>query len=588
MKLAIDLFPDQQRAITHGFITLVNSTVHPIIEMLVDADGVTQYSLKSAGENIPFTAPLIFHRGKLDIFKPLADTSDFRLYRLRKPLAPGDSLVIELNSSVFYEGFSNDLYSPDILRNGTFYNGGLPGLGYDEGDELRSPYERKKNHLPPKITREIKQDDPEGINTLRAGKLSMLFKFDLTVSTAGDQTAIAPGELRKKWKANGRNYFHYVQDDPGMYPPFGIMSARYKVVHDSVQIHAGKNVAINIYYHPQHDINVNRFRKAYRDGLRYYSNAYGDYPFKTISLAETTPYGPRSFSSTSLDTYNEKLGWNAAFQNPDQLDYCYFLTTQQLAQQWWRFQVAPNKTIGSYVIPEGLARYDSFVMAEKLIGKDNMRGFMLGQLWNYSFRHNRSENPEHPVLSANEGYIWADKAGVVLYGLRDLIGEKNINAALLEFKNEYAFRKAPPYAGNNDLYRYLKIHTPDSLQYYLQDTWEKITFYDNRIISAEALPLGKNNYKVIVKVHAEKSYLVGKDNYVTAPMNDYIDIGIFAADSKNNQGRTQVNPLYLEKHKLTAGLHSFTFVVKGKPVRVGVDPYNKLIDQMPNNNMKGL
>ncbi len=590
MKLAVDLFPDQQRAITHGLITLVNLTPHPIVEMLADADGVTQYSLKSAGEDIPFITPLIFHRGKLNLFKPMADTSDFRLYRLRKPLAPGDSLVIELNSSVFYQGFSNDLYSPDILRNGTCYKGGLPTLGYDEGDELRSPYERKKYHLPPQITKEIKQDDPDGINALRAGKPAMLFKFDLTVSTAGDQTAIAPGELRKQWKANGRNYFHYVQDDPGMYPPFGIISARYRVVHDLVQIHDGKNVAVNIYYHPQHDANINRFRKAYSDGLNYYSSVYGDYPFKSISLAETTPYGPWSLSATSLDAYNEKLGWNASFQNPDQLDYCYFLTTQQLAQQWWRFQVAPNNTIGSYVIPEGLARYDSFVMAEKLIGKDNMRGFMLGQLWNYSFRHNRSENPEHPVLSANEGYIWADKAGVVLYGLRDLIGEKNINAALLEFKNDYAFKSKPPYAGNNDLLRYLQKHTPDSLQYYLTDTWEKITFYDNKVTEAKAIPTSNpNEYKVTLTVNIAKAWIEGKGNDVSVKnMTDYIDIGIFAADSKSKEGRTQVNPLYLEKHKLTAGLHSFTFIVKGKPVRVGIDPYNKLIDRMPNDNIKGL
>lgn len=587
LKLTVDLFPDQQRAVTHGWITLINQSAQPITEMLLDADGV-QYSLTSSGKSIPFTTRLLYHRGKLNVFRPETDTAEFRLYQLRKPLDPGDSLSVELNSVVSYRGFSNDLYSGNILRNGTFYTGGLPGLGYDEDDELGSPYERRKNHLPPKINQEIKQDDIEGINTLRAGKPSMLFKFDLTVSTAADQIAVAPGELRKQWTANGRSYFHYVQDNPGMYPPLGIISARYQVLHDRVQLQDGKTIAINIYHDPKHTANVNRFKKAYSEGLKYYSSVYGDYPFKVISLAETTPYGPRSFSSTSLDAYNEKLGWNAAFQNTDQLNYCYFMTTQQLAQQWWRFQVAPNNTIGSLVIPEGLARYDSFVMMEKLIGKDNMRELLLGQLWNYSFRHNRSENPEHPVLSANEGYIWADKAGVVLYGLRDLIGEKNISAALREFKNDYAFKQNPPYAGTNDLYRYLKIHTPDSLQYYLKDTWEKITFYDNRIISAKALPLGNGNYQVTIKLDAEKSYQVGKGNYVPAAMNDYIDLAVFAANSKDKTGRMLVNPLYLKKHKFKSGDQTIVLVVKGKPISVGIDPYAKLIDQKPNDNMKNM
>jgi ABC-2 type transport system permease protein len=586
MKLKVDLFPYQQRAVTHGFITLVNESTQPIAEMLVDADGITQYNLKTTGENIPFTAPLIFPRGKLNIFRSRADTSDFRLYRLIKPLAPGDSLIIELNSSVFYQGFSNDLYSADILDNGTFYKGGLPSLGYDEDDELSSPYERKKYHLPPKINEEIKQDDPEGINMLRASKPSMLFKFDLIVSTAADQIAVAPGELRKQWKSNGRSYFHYVQNNPGMYPPFAISSARYNISHDSVKIQNGKNVAINIYYDPKHIANISRFKKAYRDGLRYYSVAYGDYPFKTISLNETN--GPKSFSAASFDAYNERFGWNAAFQNPDQQDYCYLVTGQLLAQQWWRFQVAPNNTVGSSVISEGLAQYDSYVMMEKIIGKNNMRGILESQSWDYLYRHSHSENAEHPILSANEWYTVQNKAGIVLYGLRDLIGEKNINAALSEFRNEYGFKEKPPYAGSSDLYRYLKMNTPDSLQYYLNDTWEKITFYNNRIISSSVLPLGKDNYKVTVKLHTEKTYLNGKGNYVTAPMSDYIDLAIFADPYKDNAGRTQVKPLYINKHKFNSGEHTIVLFVKGKPASVGIDPYAKLIDQNPNDNLKNI
>ena len=589
MKLAVDLFPAEQRAVTHGFITLINQTAEPIVEILADADGVTQYSLKLAGENIPFTNPLIFHRGKLSIFRSMADTADFRLYRFRKAIAPGDSLIVEINSSVFYRGFSNDLFSTDILRNGTFYKGGLPSLGYNENDELGSPYERKKNHLPLKLTEEIKQDNFEGINTLISGKLSMLFKLDLTVSTDADQVVVAPGELRKEWKANGRSYFHYVQDNPGMYAPFSIISAKYKAVHNNVKVGNGKNVAVNIYYHPEHGANINRFKKALSDGLHYYSNTYGDnYPFKSISMVETTPYTPKTFSATSFNSSNEKIGWNAAFRSSNHLNYCYYLATQQLAKQWWRFQVSPNNTVGSIVITEGLSRYDSYVMIEKQIGKNNMRGLLEDQLSDYIYRHSETENPEHPVLSANKWYTWGNKAGVVLYGLRDLIGEKNINAALLKFKNEYAFKKAPPYAGSNDLYRYLKIHTPDSLQYYLKDTWEKITFYDNHIVSAKALSLGKNNYKVIVKVHTKKTYLVGKGNYVNSPMNDYIDLAVFAVPSKDKTGRTLVNPLYIKKQKLSSGEHTIVLFVKGKPASVGIDPYSKLIDRTPNDNIKNL
>jgi ABC-2 type transport system permease protein len=469
-----------------------------------------------------------------------------------------------------------------------FTRAGLPGLGYDADEELSSPYERRQNHLPPKKDEEVAQNDPEGVNRLKAGKPAMLFKFNLTVSTIDGQTAIAPGELKRQWKENGRNYFQYVQSQPGMYPPYGIMSAHYAKLHDIVKLDSGKSVNVNIYYHPQHNNNVTRFKEAFKDGLSYYSSVYGNYPFKDMSLVETSIYGPRSSSATSLDTYSEKLGWNADYKNADQLDYCYYMATQQLAQQWWRFQVAPNNTVGSMVIPEGLAKYESYVMAEKRYGKNNLRGLLIDQMWGYLFLHGRGEDAEHPIIRANEWYEWENKAGTVLYGLRDLIGETNMNAALRGFKNEYAFKKQPPYAGAADLYRYLKKYTPDSLQYYLTDTWEKITFYNNRVADAKATPMGNNKYKVTIKVNTGKVYIQGKGNDVAAPMNDYIDIAVFAAKTKDKSGRTQNNPLYFKKHKLNAGEHIISLIVEGKPVSVGIDPYGKLVDRSPNDNLKDL
>ena len=71
-------------------------------------------------------------------------------------------------------------------------------------------------------------------------------------------------------------------------------------------------------------------------------------------------------------------------------------------------------------------------------------------------------------------------------------------------------------------------------------------------------------------------------------MNDYIDIGVFAADTKDRNEFNQTNPLYLRKHKLTAGEHTITLIIKGKPERVGIDPYNKLIDRVPRDNVKTL
>ncbi|HWY33154.1 MAG TPA: hypothetical protein VNX68_00825, partial [Nitrosopumilaceae archaeon] len=193
-------------------------------------------------------------------------------------------------------------------------------------------------------------------------------------------------------------------------------------------------------------------------------------------------------------------------------------------------------------------------------------------------------------IKANEWFEWGGKAGLVLYGLRDLIGEDSLNAALREFRSAYAYRTDPPFAGANNLYEYLQKRVPDSLQYYLSDTWQKITLYDNKVVEAKVTPTGnKEEYRVTIKVDVGKVWIDDKGNDVVAKtMNDYMDIGVFAADTKSKEGRSQVNPLYLRKHKLTAGQHILNIIVKGKPVRVGIDPYAKLIDRQPNDNLKDL
>jgi ABC-2 type transport system permease protein len=586
IKLYADLFPDKQQEFVRALVTIVNKTDQPISKMLTDGDELTDYSIKTEGKLVPFTYPLLYDRGLFNWFRPKQDTAEFHLYQFQKPLAPGDSAVLEVNSSIVYKGFQNGLYAKNLLHNGTFFNGGLPGLGYDDDDEQSSNYVRKKNGLAEKKEEEIAQDDPKGIATLKAGNLADLLSLDVTVSTSGDQIAIAPGELTGQWKQNGRNYFHYVQDKPGMYVPVGILSARFAVLRDSIQL--DHQVNISIFYHPDHNANLQRFVAAYKDGLRYYAAAYGPYPFKDIRLAETSPYGPHDASMATMDSYAEYNAWNAHFNDPNQFDFCYFNTTKELAQQWWRFQVAPNSTVGSLVIPEGLSTYSALVMAEKKYGKNNIKSILQDQLWYYLFIRRRLEGKEHPLIKADQWHEWGGKASVALYGLRDLIGEDSMNVALREFKNAYAFKSKPPYAGSNDLYRYLQKHVPDSLQYYLADTWQKITLYDNKMTDVKAVSTGnKNEYKVTLKVDVNKAWIDGKGNDIPAKsMNDYIDIGVFAANSNNKEGRSVVNPLYLKKYKLTYGQHTISVVVKEKPVNAGIDPYAKLIDRQPNDNMK--
>ena len=71
----------------------------------------------------------------------------------------------------------------------------------------------------------------------------------------------------------------------------------------------------------------------------------------------------------------------------------------------------------------------------------------------------------------------------------------------------------------------------------------------------------------------------GNGNESALPINDFIDIGVFTGSKDDPK------PLSLHKEHLTAEHQTFTIVVDQPPTRAGIDPYNKLIDRVADDNM---
>ena len=63
------------------------------------------------------------------------------------------------------------------------------------------------------------------------------------------------------------------------------------------------------------------------------------------------------------------------------------------------------------------------------------------------------------------------------------------------------------------------------------------------------------------------------------PLDDYIEVGVFKGKKDEEQ------PLYLKKEKLTQEQNTFEITVNEMPTRAGIDPYNKLVDRIVDDNM---
>jgi hypothetical protein len=63
---------------------------------------------------------------------------------------------------------------------------------------------------------------------------------------------------------------------------------------------------------------------------------------------------------------------------------------------------------------------------------------------------------------------------------------------------------------------------------------------------------------------------------------------VFPPDTADGDGPDLPTPLLLEKRRIVSGESVLTFHVTDPPGRVGIDPYNKMIDRNPEDNLKRL
>jgi aminopeptidase N len=216
---------------------------------------------------------------------------------------------------------------------------------------------------------------------------------------------------------------------------------------------------------------------------------------------------------------------------------------------------------------------------EQKYGEENIRKFLRYELDRY-LRGRAGETRHEPPLALvqREPYVWYQKGALVLYALSDYIGEDKLNAALRGFleNNRYAQGPFPDTRGFVDAVRFA---TPPDLQYMVSDMFESIVLYENKAVSAVAAREGDKKYKVTLVVDTAKKKSDGSGNETAMPLNDVIDVGVFSGTKEH------LKRLYLAKHRFSIDHSTVEVEVNEKPTFAGIDPYNKLIDRNPEDNL---
>ncbi|HET7435510.1 MAG TPA: M1 family aminopeptidase [Thermoanaerobaculia bacterium] len=556
----VDIYPERRAVDIRGHYTLLNKTQQPIAELHI----VANPELTTSEVTIPGA-------------KLASEDKDagYRIYKLAQPLAPGATLPISFHTGFAAKGFLNGSTNTDVVQNGTFINNEtyFPHIGYSRGNELQDPAKRRKYGLKP-IQRQAPQSDMQARMSTYFITDADWMNLDTTVSTTADQIAIAPGYLQKEWTANGRRYFQYKTTSP-ILGFWSYLSAHYAVKRDS-----WKGVPIEIYYDAKHPYNVDRMIYGVKRSLDYYTKNFSPYQHAQVRILEFPGYNSFAQSFPNTIPYSESIGFIADLRDQKSIDYVFYVTAHEVAHQWWAHQVIGGNVQGATMLSETMAQYSALMVMEKEYGRDKMRKFLRYELDRYLSSRGGELVAEMPLAQVeNQGYIHYRKGSLVMYALRDYIGEDRVNAALRKFVSEHAFTQ-PPYPTAAELIAEFRAVTPPQYQSVVTDLFERITLFDLQAKDASVTKRADGKYVVKMTVTAAKLRGDAKGEEKPVPVDDWIDIGVLANKDEK--------VLALEKRHITKPEETFEMVVNEAPTSAGIDPLNKLIDRNPKDNTKNL
>jgi aminopeptidase N len=567
VKVDLDLYPHEQRLVSRGSVTLENRTGAPLERMLLGAnEDLKLVRVDVPGAHVETDYPKF----------------NYRLFRFDKPLAPGASVVMSFVAELGQKGFRNSGNQTRIVDNGTFVNNAefAPMIGIDRSGLLQDRAKRKLYGLPPEL-RIPKLEDQWARAHNYVGNAPWVMS-DITVTTDADQTPIAPGYKVKDVTHGGRRTVEFKTDAP-ILAFFSVQSARY------VEKHANyKGIDIGVYYDRQHPYNVDRMIKTAERGLDYYQANFSPYQFHQFRFIEFPDYAQFAQSFANTVPWSEGLGFVADLRHAEgaqDVDYVTFVGAHELGHQWWAHQEISAEMQGGTMLVETLAQYSALMVMEKTYGPDQIRKFLKYELDNYLRSRGSEAVEENPLMRVeNQPYIHYRKGAVVMYLLKDQIGEDAVNRALRKLLAQTAF-KGPPYASSKDLVDLFRAEAPADKQQLITDLFEKITIYDLQAIKMTVTKRPDGKYAVRLVVDAKKNYADGKGKETAAPIGgETFDVGLFT-EKPGEKAFTSKNVLVFKRVSLTGGRQVFDFVTDKAPTWGGVDPYNKYIDRNSDDNL---
>ncbi|WP_299825692.1 M1 family aminopeptidase [uncultured Pontibacter sp.] len=546
-KLHVEIYPEQLEVEIRAAYTLVNK----------EAVAIDSFLFGSVAGIAP--AEISFSRPAAGVLQD-NELSQY-LYELERPLQPGDSLKLNFEVKYKHQDFGHNSTKVLVVENGTYFTNFdlLPIVGYQHYREIDDAVLRKKHNLVARPAIPSLNDEEARKKPFSKDQAT----FEAIIGTIKDEVAVAPGALHRTWIKGDRRYFHY-KTDAAIGGEYSILSGKY-AVHES----KWNDVAIRIYYYPDHAQNIDRMLRSVKASLAYFTEQFGPYPYTHFTVVERAGPGGGATADAGIIYYGEQYALMNPDDSPDGFDLPFYILAHEVGHQWWGMaRLTPANVEGAGVLIEGLAVYSGMQVLEKNYGDAHLRQYV-------SYLHSSYEMPRSlataSLLQANEDFLYYRKGGLAMHALSKYIGKDKVNGALRQLLHKRTSAELP-MPTTLDLYQEIQTATPDSLHYLLHDLFKENTYWRLKTNGMRVKQTKAGNWEVTLTVHAQKVVVdsMGSENDV--PMNDWLEVGIY------EDGKGLNEPLYLQMHRIQSGEQTIKVTVPRKPDRGGIDPNHLMID----------
>ncbi len=316
------------------------------------------------------------------------------------------------------------------------------------------------------------------------------FPTRIRVSGPAGYTYNSVGTLASDTVANSRRTEVWVSDHPVRF--FNVIAGRW-------QARTGQGT--EIFYHPQHGMNVPEMLHTLDAARRYYSAWFYPYPWRQLKLSEFPDLAGYAQGFPTDISFSEGIGFLT--KGDVKTNAVFLVTAHESAHQWWGNILTPGEGPGGNILSEGMAHFSTILLTDQVLGPAARIEFCKRIEEHYgNARHVDAEKPLVKINGSRQGdeTVTYDKGGWVMWMLFQEMGRERALAGLREFIARY--KDGPDFPVLQDLVATLRPFAADPAAFdrFVQQWYFQVVVPEYKLDGAAKRRLPGGPWQVSVRV----------------------------------------------------------------------------------------